>query len=360
MSEDYPVQGRPTPIASPVLLKRRLAITLIFIVSLACLLALALVFITALRERQALRSTALSSAVALSFGFDQEVAAVNYLLKGLSRSPALASGDIRSFYEQMKATPTPEGSWLILQNLEGQVANTLRPFEDPTLPKHKATPNYQEQIDRIRDRGWSVSGRQYGLVKQAVVIALSLRINGEDGAMKYFITTILSDVRLSAIMADQTVPSGWAKALYDRGFQPIVTKWEGRSNSFIDAPPAMKRALADLDPNTSVTGVVEDVDEAGNAVVVAYRRSGATNWTSAVILPLDAANDPIFSVAKQVIWPACCFLFLIGLASLMTMRQFERPIKIMSGMVADAKSEVVELSAQLLALQEEERQRIAS
>jgi two-component system, NarL family, sensor kinase len=111
------------------------------------------------------------------------VAAFNYLLKGLSKSPALLSGDSKAFYEQMKATPVPEGSWLILQDLEGQVANTLRPFGEP-LPKHTAYANYQEQIARIRDRGWSVSGRLFGVVKDSIVIALSLRIDGPDGRMK--------------------------------------------------------------------------------------------------------------------------------------------------------------------------------
>ena len=140
-------------------LGRRVALTFMAVVLAACAVAAALLFSHAQNERQAIRDRALSTAVALSFGFDQEVAAVNYLLKGLSKSPALLSGDIEGFYEQMKATPVPEGSWLILQDLEGQVANTMRPFGDPTLPKHTAFPNYQEQIARIRDRGWSVSGR---------------------------------------------------------------------------------------------------------------------------------------------------------------------------------------------------------
>ena len=79
-------------------------------------------------------SALLGTAIALSFGFDQEVAAGNSLLKGLSSSPALQSGDTKGFYDQLKATPVPDGSWLILQDLEGQVANTLRPFGAAASP----------------------------------------------------------------------------------------------------------------------------------------------------------------------------------------------------------------------------------
>ena len=100
---------------------------------------------------------ALEAAKALSFGFDQEVAAVNYLLKGLSKSPALLSGDTKAFYDQLKATPVPEGSWLVLNDLERQVANTLRPFGSP-LPRHvglpelpgAARPDPGSAVDRLR------------------------------------------------------------------------------------------------------------------------------------------------------------------------------------------------------------------
>jgi hypothetical protein len=54
------------------------------------------------------------------------------------------------------------------------VANTLRPFGSPLL-RHTEFANYQEQIARIRDRGWSVSGRMFGLVKGTVVITLTVR-----------------------------------------------------------------------------------------------------------------------------------------------------------------------------------------
>jgi two-component system, NarL family, sensor kinase len=247
----------------PPQLRRRVALTFIAVVLGTCVVAAVLLFSHALDDRHAIRDRALSTAVALSFGFDQEVAAVNYLLKGLSKSPALLSGDIKGFFDQMRATPVPDGSWLILQDLEGQVANTLRPFGDPTLPKHTAFPNHQEQIARIRDRGWSVSGRQFGVVKRAVIIALSLRIDGPDGQMTNWITTILSDARLDAILADQTVPAEWTKAVYDRSFQPIVTERGGQRALEIPAPAALKTRLADAGPNSTMGGVIEDVDEHG-------------------------------------------------------------------------------------------------
>ena len=56
--------------------------------------------------------------------------------QGAFKVSSLSVRDFKGFYDQIKATPIPEGTWLVLQDLEGQVFNTLRPFGDPGLPKH--------------------------------------------------------------------------------------------------------------------------------------------------------------------------------------------------------------------------------
>ena len=68
------------------------------------------------------------------------------------------------------------------------------------------------------------------------IIALSLRINHDDGTMKGFITTILSQDRLGTILGDQKVPDGWTKGLYDRRLQPIVTMRGTETSSHIPVP----------------------------------------------------------------------------------------------------------------------------
>ena len=347
-----------SPRGLPSRLRRRVALAFGVIVLAACGIAAALVFSRAQNERQAIRDHALSTAVALSFGFDQEVAAVNYLLKGLSTSPALLSGDIKGFYDQLKATPVPDGSWLLLQDLEGQVINTLRPFGTP-LPRHTEVPNSQEQINRIRDRRWSVSGRLIGPLTRSTVIALSLRIDGPDGQMKQAITTILAEQRLSALLDEPKIPAGWTKALYDRSFQTIVAMESGRRTLDVPAASALRARLADAGPSTVQDGIVEDVDGRGVPTFVAYRRSGATNWTTVVAVPVSLVNAPVTGVLWQLAGPAA-FLFLAsGIAAFVTARQVERPLEALSHLVSEAEGEVAQLTEQLLALQEEERQRIA-
>ena len=247
---------------------------------------------------------------------------------------------------------------MILQDLERQLANTLRPFGAP-LPEHTAVSNYQEQIARIRDRGWSVSGRQFGPVKGSVVIALSLRIDGPDGEMKNFITTMLSERRLAAILAEQKTPADWTKAVYDRSLQLIVAERGGQAMPEATAPTALRSRLAGAGPNDTIEGFVEDVDGSGIPILVAYRRSGTTNWTTTAVVPMAVVDAPVRGVLWQLAGPALLLLVAGGLAAWFTTRQVERPLRALSYLVTEAKGEVSKLSEQLLALQEEERQRIA-
>jgi len=78
-----------------------------------------------------------------------------------------------------------------------------------------------------------------------------------------------------------------------------------------------------------------------------------------VTMPIALVNAPITGVLWQMAVPAAFLLLVGGLAALFTARQVERPLRTLSHLVTEAESEVTELSEQLLALQEEERQRIA-
>src|SRR5215207_5031426 len=149
---------------------------------------------------------------------------MNYLLKGLSSSPALRSGDLRGFYDQLLATAIPEGSWLILHDLEGQVLNTLRPF-GAALPRHS---DYRTSpVLRLREVGWAVSGRTTSLLRPgASIVGLSLRVDSDGQPMTHFLTTIVSDLRLRQIMMEGLLEVAHTGA-FDRDLQPLFALTPG-------------------------------------------------------------------------------------------------------------------------------------
>ena len=127
----------------------------------------------------------------------------------------------------------------------------------------------------------------------------------------------------------------------------------------IPAPGALHARLAGAGPNSTVDGVFEDIDEHGIPVLVAFRRSGTSNWTTTVAVPLSIVDAPLTDVLRQMAGPGALLLLAGGLAALFTARQVERPLRTLTNRVTEAKTEVSQLTEQLLALQEEERQRIA-
>lgn len=356
------VAGRalPGPLSDVSLrLRGRVALAFFAIVITAGLVVTGMMLSRAFEEQHTIRRRAVETAATLSSAFDQEVTAYRYVLRGLSHSPALLSGDFKAFYEQMKATTVSADSWFLLNDLERQVFNTLRPYGDQTLPRHSAFPDHLEVLDRIRTLRSTVSGRLYGLVKGGSTVALSLRIDGDDGQMKYFITTMLSESRLNAIISNLVPPKGWMVGVFDRKLNSIATARDGIQNSIVQLSKETTRQLVAETQRGAVSGSFQSTGQDGTPVLIAFRRSTATDWTTQVEVPMSLLNAPVDSVLGDVTLPWAVLLLLGGVAAIVTTRGVEQPLDHLRTQVAFAENSVSELSDQLLSVQEDERQRIA-
>jgi two-component system NarL family sensor kinase len=334
-----------------------MAVAFVAVVALACIIAAALLLWRAGEERGALRQEALRTAVALSRALDQEVAAMNYLLKGLSTSPALRTGDLKAFYDQLTATSVPEGSWLILHDLEGQVLNTLRPF-GAALPRHS---DYRTSpVPRIREVGWAVSGRTESLLRPgASVVGLSLRVDSDTRPMTHFLTTIVSDLRLRQIMTELGVHDVTHTGAFDRDLQPLFAPAPGSLLSHQAVLQTLRDRLAGAGRGRALESLLDGVDERGNAVLIGLSRSVTTDWTSVTVTPAAAISAPLRSAVLQI---AAAFVFLLtigGVVAHYMSRHVEKPLHALANSVTAARQELGELSEHLLVLQEEERRRIA-
>lgn len=297
-------------------------------------------------------------AASLSFKFDQEIAGIQFLLKGLSRSPALLSGDLKGLYDQMKTTEIPDGTWLLFQDMEKQLVNTSLPF-GTELPRHTYFPNYEQILEHIRSRGWTVSGKMKGPATGKIIVALNLRINGSSGQMTHILTSIVSQERLSNVLADQIVPGDWIQSLYDQKFQPIVSAIGQQEKPDAPAPFGLAARIRKLAGNGPHEGAYYDLNADGLPMLIAYRYSDATNWTAVVEVPAANLNKPFNSALWQIGGLGFVLLITGGLAIFLTARRMEEPLNTLEGIVTSSTTQIDELSAQLLALQKEERQRIA-
>ena len=327
------------------------------VVALASLVATALLLWRAAEETRGLRQQSLSAAVALSNALDQEVAAMIYLLKGLSTSPALRTGDLKGFYDQLAATPVPEGSWLILHDLEGQVLNTLRPF-GAALPRHSDFPT--SAVERVREMGWSVSGRTKSIVRPgATLVGFGFRVDSEGQPMKHFLTAIASDTRLRQIMTELKLPEISHTAAFDRDVQPLFAASPGSLTSHQTVVQTLRSRLAALARGQAIEDLIDATDEHGNPILLGLRRSALTDWTSLTVTPATAIQAPFRSALLQIAGAVVFLVLAGGLVGYFLSRQFERPLNALLSSVTAAKHELGELSEQLLVVQEDERRRIA-
>lgn len=345
------------PIAS---LRRRRTAAFAFLAAgiIIWVFAAALLLTRAANEKEQIAQRIQTQTSNLSFKFDQEITAIKFLLTGLSKSPALISGDLRALYEQMRSTSVPDGTWLLFQDMEKQLINTKLPFGSD-LPRHTYFPNYKDILEHIRKRRWTVSERKIGPAAGHVIIGLNLRIDDAKGEMSHILTSIVSETRLAAVLETQTVSPGWMKGLYDQNLQPIVTAIGERGGFAIAAPPRLQERLGKPSGDAAVEGTYTDRSPDNQPVLVTYRYSASTNWTTIIEVPLAFIDQPLKSALLQIGWLGLVPLVTAGLGTLLFARRMEKPLDALEGIMASSSQQISDLSAQLLALQEDERQRIA-
>jgi two-component system, NarL family, sensor kinase len=310
----------------PFSLRWRVVLTLSTVVVSAFVVGAAFIYSEAVESRHAMAHRAVAAAVATATAVDREVAAAGYLLKGLSRSPALKAGDYRAFYDQLVETPRPQGSWFVLWSLDRQILNTLLPYET-SLPTF-AEASVEANINRIRERGLAISDRTMGPVAKQPTIAVHLRLDGADGEMIGFISTVLPEVRLNAVVREAQQPPGWTTAVLDRQLTPIAWSGSGADASVRDLPPGLRNRVLRSPEHGHFMA-----QAGGQDMLVAAHRSAATDYTTLTMVPGALANAPL-NAALWNIGSAGVVLLLAGaLAGLVLVRQV-RPVEISAALTA--------------------------
>jgi len=201
--------------------RRQIAVLVAFTLIGAAVFGLWQSYLGIVHRWQTLESRAREHAHATARLIDRETSAAGQLLRNLSTSPALEKGNLEAFYEQMRAA-APGSSWLILNDATGQVLNTSRPFGSPLA----AVANYDwindAAINEIRQRRLWISNRVYGPISHAYSVAVSLRIDGSDGEMKYILSLVLADPELHELQRQYRKSGDLPINIYDRNLDLIV------------------------------------------------------------------------------------------------------------------------------------------
>src|SRR4051812_25215180 len=291
------------------------------LVAATFVLASSLSLWNAARDRRNIVQSVQASAVLTANLLDREVIATGNLLIGLASSPALRSRDLHGIYEQLLATPVPEGAWLMVWDMERQLLNSLRPLGAP-LPKISDFPDYGAAIDRINRNRISVSDRGWAPLKGAYAVVVSVRTNDATGQMNGFLSVAIPETRLSALVNEQRLQTGWSSSLLDRNLKHIATSGSDR-RVFEDAlAPELEAKVRE-----SEHGAFAVRDGSGVLSLAAAHRSVASGFTALTQVPTHILNEPVYSALRQIGFAALAFLLLGVSAGSAIARRAGKPIE---------------------------------
>nr|WP_314542958.1 ATP-binding protein [uncultured Massilia sp.] len=227
------------------------------------------------RQREQERSM-LDLARALSSAVDAELDGTVATLSSVARNPALARGDIRSFYGIAEEQARTQGEWLsvILSDADGNMLfRTNAPYGSAPAPA--ADPDSLQRVLALRRPVVGRIARGKG-----GSLAVPVRIPVSDGAGRlYALTAVVRPDRIARVIERQRAPAGSVIGVMDATGSLVARS----RRTVIGGPPSpsLVQLMQTGGPeNVGVTTTLE-----GDEVVSAYTRLSHYGWTVAIGAP---------------------------------------------------------------------------
>ncbi|MFZ6644924.1 ATP-binding protein [Undibacterium sp. TJN25] len=239
-------------------------------------------------ERNAALKNLREAARAMALIVDSELGNADAALRVLATSRALASKDLRGFYEQAKSADRGPGSWTLLFNYNGeQLINTLLPFGN-TLPSSADLLRVQASKMELKSVLEGVAGnRTYvsNLLKSPLTGRLVTTVNVPvqlPGDMKYLLTETFAADYFVRVLSHGNIPSSWTLAIIDRDGN-FISRSRG-ADQLIGKParPELIRAARDAQQGQIRHLTLEGVDSYD-----VFVHSALAGWTVAIAAPAD-------------------------------------------------------------------------
>ena len=311
------------------------------ILRLACILILgclstATLFVGYLisQSRQQIANEALGIARASAQASDREITGAWALMSGLSTSPSLKTGDLRSFHRQLIETPKPQDSWIVLLSLDGtMLASSRDPFDGPK-PRLACGERCQATF---RTREPQVSDLVLTTGTSQPVVRASMPVIAAN-EVAFVLGIPLPSEMLSRVFEERRLPEGWTGALYDRNGATIT-----RSTLSSETVGQAQDPLVWAEIGLQSEGLLETRNKEGVPVLLAFARSNV-GWVATAVVPLSLFNARRTNAAVTAVG-GVALLLLAGIAvASRTSRRIEKPVRALETAAVAAENEKSELA----------------
>ncbi|MGT2477848.1 hypothetical protein ACU4GR_00920 [Methylobacterium oryzae CBMB20] len=240
-----------------------------------------------------MRSEAVHQVEQMLGSVDRELLTQIELLKVLAQSPILDSEqpNLAAFHELAERFQGQLPLWhrIILVDTDGHMlVRTGYPFGTP-LPPLMDEKSYRRVLDTGEPTIGDLAGPgRPGNGPPRASFRVPVR---RDGKIRYVLTGVVSNERLTALLATADLAPAWRPYLVD-GSDRIAASLRAPANVGMRAMLPTVRAR-----EAGASGVYDGISPEGEPLVTAFRKSDRTGWSVHVAIPLPVYNQPLTHAA---------------------------------------------------------------
>jgi signal transduction histidine kinase/ActR/RegA family two-component response regulator len=227
---------------------------------------------------------------------DADIHRAQSVVDTLANSHALATGDMASFYEELRDANAGPGAWLILYDTSGQqLLNTRHPF-GTTLPRR---PDPQQVDEMLRSGSGLVSGIKWGAELKNNFVIAEQPISAPSGK-RYVLAQAFSPAFFTRAFAGRELPPSWLVGVYDR--DGVIIARSREADRFVGkrAKPELVKALS-----SARRGMLRHVNSDGTDVYEVFTQSQLAGWSILIGAPVSEIDGPVWRGASLMAAGLC-------------------------------------------------------
>ncbi|MDX8449929.1 sensor histidine kinase [Mesorhizobium captivum] len=266
----------------------------------------------ALHERSRFEQDAQQTARQVSLVVEGELNNLQTIVDGLSKSTALAAGDLQAFRTEALSRAQGSDRIILLRDFSrGQLLNTTAP-QGASLPP--VAPLSERERRQLGAAGFVVSdvfagsdGKQY-----RVAISERVRIPARDDLL---LSITIPTSRIRDVMM-RAVPEGWTVGVGDREGNYVA---RSTSHEEMSGKPGLPEYLEKI---VGRSGTFTSRNYQGLTQLAGYYRSQYSDWFYTANIPLSAVQAPLWRSLAAIIGIGLVALFISGCLAYVVGKRF--------------------------------------
>lgn len=244
----------------------------------------------ALHERSRIGQEALWTARQVSLVVEGELSNLKTVLDGLSRSPALANGDLLAFGAEARRLVQGTDEVITLRNLDGRQLASTGPELASDIPL--MTPLTVDEREQLKLAGILVGNVFAGHRANEYRVAVTAQVSGFSGEPLFLSVSVPTErIRLAMLPA---VPQGWTVGVGDREGKYVA---RSKMHDQVAGRPGLPEYV---DKVVGRSGTFQSQNFEGSRLLAGYYRSPYSGWFYTANIPLSQVQAPLWWSFAQI------------------------------------------------------------